>query len=364
MSAKQPLGAVLVIGGCGFLGHHIVSQLLEEDPTAQVSVLDLHTDRNRLPSVDYYDGNITSKLDVQSILQKVQPQSIIHTASPTAVFLNASLYDKVNIEGTRNLLECAQQARTVKAFVYTSSSSVVHDSFHDMSDVDESFPLVYKPEQREYYTHTKAVAESLVLAANAQHGMLTTAIRPAGIFGEGDLVMIKRMVATAQEGKLRIQIGDGTNKFDFTYVGNAASAHVLAVKALLRAVKSNTPIPPGERVAGEAFFVTNGEPMPFWDFARAIGAAAGHPVKKEDVWIIPKRLGYVIGAVAEWVVWATTFGAKNSTFNRTTIRFACMTRTFRIDKARERLNYRVTVNMQEGIKRGVEWYLGDQKKAQ
>ncbi|MCJ1391880.1 hypothetical protein MMC18_004747 [Xylographa bjoerkii] len=136
------------------------------------------------------------------------------------------------------------------------------------------------------------------------------------------------------------------------------------VRALLRASQSTTPIPTSERVDGEAFFVTNGEPMPFWDVARAVGAAAGHPVKKEDVWVIPKGLGYVIGAVAEWVVWATTFGAKNSSFNRSTIRLACMTRTFRIDKARDRLHYRVMVGMQEGIQRGVDWYLGDQKKAQ
>ncbi|MCJ1289620.1 hypothetical protein MMC34_001153 [Xylographa carneopallida] len=364
MSAKQPFGAVLVIGGCGFLGHHIVSQLLEEDPTAQVSVLDLHTDRNRLPSVDYYDGDITSKVDVHFVLQRVRPQSIIHTASPTAVFLNASLYDKVNIGGTRCLLECAQHVGSVKAFVYTSSASVVHDNFHDLSNADENFPLVYVPEQREYYTHTKAVAECLVLAANGQHGMLTTAIRPAGMFGENDLVLTKRMIGIAQEGKLRIQIGDGTNKFDFTYVGNAASAHLLALEALLRSVKSSTPIPPNERVEGEAFFVTNGEPMPFWDFARAIGAAAGHPVKKEDVWVIPKRLGYAIGAIAEWVVWATTFGTKNSTFTRSTIRFACMTRTFCIDKARNGLNYRVNVSLQEGIKRAVDSYQGDVKKAQ
>ena len=49
--AKQPFGAILVIGGCGVLGHHLVSQLLEVESTTQASILDLHTDRNRLPSV-------------------------------------------------------------------------------------------------------------------------------------------------------------------------------------------------------------------------------------------------------------------------------------------------------------------------
>ncbi|MCJ1385943.1 hypothetical protein MMC17_009068 [Xylographa soralifera] len=183
-----------------------------------------------------------------------------------------------------------------------------------MSDADEIVPLVYGPEQREYCSHTKAVAECFVLAANRQHGMLTTGIRPAGIFGEGDLSLTKRTVGTPQARKLRIQIGDGTNKLDFAYVGNTASAHVLAVSDLQRAVKSSAPVPPSEGVDGEAFFVTNGEPIPFWDFARTIEAAARHLVKNEGI------------------VRSTTFGAKNTTFSRSTMRFACMTRSFRIDK--------------------------------
>ena len=359
----QSLDSVLVIGGCGFLGHHIVSQLLDSNPGAQISVLDLRTDRNHVDSVTYCDGDISSKSQVSTVLSKIKPKVIIHTASPTALSKNAALYDKVNIEGTRNLLACARSVGTVEAFVYTSSASVVHDNIHDLVNADESLPVLYTPQQIEYYSHTKAVAEDLVLAANSA-AMLTTAIRPAGIFGEGDQVMIKSMVDSARAGKFRVQIGDGTNKFDFTYAGNAAHAHLLAARALLKATASKSPVPDSKRVDGEAFFVTNGEPVPFWDFARAIGAEAGFPVKKESVWVIPKSLGYALGTVAEYVVWATSFGAKQATFNRASIRFTCMTRTYKIEKARERLGYEPQMGMQEGIRRGVEWCLGEEKKLQ
>lgn len=123
------LVSVLVVGGCGFLGHHIVSQLLEKFPSARISVLDLRTAHNRFPSVSYYDGDITSVEAVQHILGRVGPQVIIHTASPVVADFKGSptLYYKVNVDGTRILLECAGQIGCVRAFVYTSSASVIHD---------------------------------------------------------------------------------------------------------------------------------------------------------------------------------------------------------------------------------------------
>ena len=102
------LTSILVVGGCGFLGHHIVSRLLQSHVRAQVSVLDLRTDRNQLPSVQYYNGDISNKTQVMSILEQIQPEAIIHTASPTALANNISVYEKISIGGTRTLLECAQ----------------------------------------------------------------------------------------------------------------------------------------------------------------------------------------------------------------------------------------------------------------
>ena len=140
MSATISNKSVLVVGGCGFLGHHIVSQLLES--RAQVSVLDFVVNRNRLDSVEYHSADISIKADVDAVLTRVRPQVIIHTASPTALSTDAELYYRVNVDGTRNLLECALSIKTVKAFVYTSSATVVHDSISDLVDADESFPVL------------------------------------------------------------------------------------------------------------------------------------------------------------------------------------------------------------------------------
>jgi len=155
---------VLVVGGYGFLGHHVVSQLLESH--AQVSVLDFKLDRNRVHGVEYHSADISIKANVETVLATVRPQVNIHTASPVAPSPNAALYIRVNVNGTRNFLECARSIKTVEAFVYTSSASVVHDSISDLIDADESFPVLYVPEQKEFYSHTKALADDLIRAFN------------------------------------------------------------------------------------------------------------------------------------------------------------------------------------------------------
>lgn len=360
MSSILSQKSVLVVGGCGFLGSHIVSHLL--DKNARVSVLDFKLDRNRFDAVDYHSANISIKSDVERVLNKVRPQVIIHTASPVALASNSALLYAVNVDGTRNLLESAGSIKTVKAFVYTSSASVVHDTVSNLVNADETYPLIFLPVQREVYGHTKALADDLVRNFNSpSEGLLTVCIRPAGIFGERDPNTLQKMIENAQAGKNKFQVGSGGNLFDWTYVGNVASAHILASEALLTAAASPTK-QTGPQVAGEAFFITNGDPMPFWDFVRAIGEAAGYPVKKEDVWVIPRALGLVMAFIAEWFVWLLSFGKQYSTMTRAGIRYSCLTRTYSIEKARTRLGYNPKVDMKEGIRRGVDWWMADKQK--
>lgn len=195
MSEKRPtmtLGSVLVVGGCGFLGWHIVDQLLnfpsETDPSAalpkitddarfklpllgdryprcvaKVSVVDLRTTNNRLPGAQYYDGDITSVDSMMEVFRRVKPDIVIHTASPSMLEGNKPLLRKVNVDGTKTLLEVAggehgNWGGKCKAFVYTSSSSVVHDTQSNLVNVDEEWPYVRGEQQLEYYSETKVCA--------------------------------------------------------------------------------------------------------------------------------------------------------------------------------------------------------------
>lgn len=357
--------SVLVIGGCGFLGHHIVSQLLEPS-TAQISVLDLRTTQNRLQGAKYYDADITSPSTVRDVLQKVKPQIIIHTASPTQVQEGAQtavqkkkareIYYKVNVEGTRNLIEQAGEIGCVKAFVFTSSASVVHDTVSNLINADERWPILRAPLQREYYSETKGMAEEIVLAANRKYAdMLTVALRPAGIFGEGDMQFTPNLLQALAKGQTKFQLGENDNLFDCTYVGNVAYAHILAAAAMMdtHALGSTQPLD-HERVDGEAFFITNGEPVYFWDFVRSVWRAGGDSTDVEKVWVIGGDMGLGLASLVEWGFWLA--GGRVPNLTRQKVKYSIMTRYYCIDKARARLEYAPKWGMEEAVRRTVAWF--------
>jgi sterol-4alpha-carboxylate 3-dehydrogenase (decarboxylating) len=389
------LGHVLITGGCGFLGHHIVDLLVERHPSTRVSVLDLRTTANRSsnPNVSYYDGDLTDKASTLALFKKLKPEVVIHTASPHHTMPNEILF-KVNVDGTKALLEVAQEMG-VKAFVHTSSASVIHDPKEELVNADEKYPLISGKDQPEYYTSTKVGyvycypmincskipaccqstvtpkkrtkpyqmlnqhqvwAESAVLAANrTPSSFLTCAIRPAGIFGEGDVQLLPKMLDAYFKGQHKFQIGENENLFDFTYVRNVAHAHLLAAVALLATHKMLPTIPlDSERVDGEAFLVTNGQPVYFWDFPRQAWKEAGNTLPVEKVWKLSFGTMSVIGGILESVCWAI---GKKPNLSRKQVQYSCWTRYYCIDKAKRRLGYTPIVSLEEGIKRGVRYIL-------
>ncbi|KAI9657193.1 MAG: erg26, C-3 sterol dehydrogenase [Trizodia sp. TS-e1964] len=351
--AKEPLGSVLVVGGCGFLGHHIVEQL-HKSSGCLVSVIDLQTTRNRFPNVNYYNADITVSSSVCSVFEKVRPDVIIHTASPVLMQSNEELMYRVNVVGTKVLVEEAAKIGA-KAFIYTSSASVISDNATDLVNADERWPYVESEQQTEYYSQTKADAEAFVLAANRNHGdMLTASLRPAGIIGEGDVQSIPNMIAVLRRGQTGFQLGDNSNLFDFTYVGNVAYAHILAARALLVThQKYPTSLPPAsDKVDGEAFFITNGSPIYFWDMPRSVWKVAGHQAAQPKV--INRGVGLALANVMEWVFWCA---GKVPSLSKKQVRYSCMTRYYSINKAIKILGYGPPFTLEEGIERAVKWYL-------
>lgn len=159
----------------------------------------------------------------------------------------------------------------------------------ELVNVDESTPVVRNQMQTETYRLTKAIAEDLVLAANRRHQskMQTVSIRPAGMFGEGDVQIIPAMMKAYETGKTIFQLGRNDNLFDFTHVTNVAHAHILAAEILVRnhnlSFQSSSLSLNDKRVDGEAFFITNDDPVFFWDFVRRVWAAAGETNSTRDV---------------------------------------------------------------------------------
>lgn len=201
-----------------------------------------------------------------------------------------------------------------------------------------------------------------MLEANRKpENFLTCAIRPAGIFGEGDVQLLPKMVTAYRKGQTKFQVGDNTNLFDFTYVENVAHAHLLAVLALLHTHKIQPTVPlDTERVDGEAFFITNGEPVYFWDFARAVWHEAGDRRPLSGVWHLSADVAWTIGTILESIFWVL---GKKPNLTRAQVRYSSMNKYHSISKAKMRLGYEPIVGLGEGIKRGVGYILEQEEKA-
>jgi sterol-4alpha-carboxylate 3-dehydrogenase (decarboxylating) len=350
------LGRVLVTGGCGFVGSHVVQHLLDGHDATEVHVLARRPDHNLMDGARYHQADIARRAEVDAVFRDVWPTVVIHVAAahavgPSSKDLPALL--RVNVEGTRNVLE-ASQAVGARAFVHCSSPSVVHTGLrsHELVDADETLPVLHMPRQRQVYSHTKGLAEELVLAANGLNGVRTVSVRPSAVFGERDLLMTKAALTRAYAGKANVQIGDNKNLFDVTYGGNAADALILAAKALVREKLATGDM----RVDGEAFNITNGDPRPFWDVSRMFAAAAGRPVKPEQIRVLPVWLALAMASLVEWAYWVFTLGRKQPAMTRAGLGYTVIQRTFSIEKARKRLLYEPRVGLEEGMRRGVEWY--------
>jgi sterol-4alpha-carboxylate 3-dehydrogenase (decarboxylating) len=154
---RGDLGNVLVIGGNGFLGHHIVNQALSSWNSTSVSSVDLRCTRNVNEKASYHECDITDVAKLTEVLQKIKPDVVIHTASPIASGEGKTAHDlfrKVNVEGTKAVIEACRQTG-VKALVYTSSASVISDNENDLINADESYPVIRGAQQKEYYSETK-----------------------------------------------------------------------------------------------------------------------------------------------------------------------------------------------------------------
>jgi sterol-4alpha-carboxylate 3-dehydrogenase (decarboxylating) len=208
---------------------------------------------------------------------------------------------------------------------------------------------------------SQAYAEIAVLEANRKpETFLTCAIRPAGIIGEGDAQALPKMVSSYRKGQTRFQVGDNHNLFDFTYVYNVAHGHALALIALLQTHKM-LPTKPldSERVDGEAFFITNGEPTPFWDFARQVWHEAGDRLPLSKVWVLSADTMWTIGTILEWAFWML---GKTPNITRAQVRYSTLSKYHNITKARTRLGYEPVVPLAEGIRRGVQYILAQEKE--
>lgn len=322
----------LVTGGGGFLGYVIVTMLRERGINVRSYSRQQYSKLAQI-GVNQFTGDLT---DLEAIKRAADGCDIIyHVAAKAGVWGAWSDYYNTNVIGTERIIKTCQELGIPK-LVFTSSPSVTFAG-QDQDGIDERAP--YPKKFLAHYPHTKALAEQAVIAANSAT-LATVSLRPHLIWGPNDPHLIPRLIERAKLGKLRL-VGDTTKLVDTTFVDNAAIAHLQAAEHL----QVNSAI------AGKAYFISQGEPEPLWDFInRVLQLADLPPVTKR----ISPRLAYVAGQVLETLSKLTGRKAEPP-MTRFVARQLSTSHWFRLDAAKQDFGYQPTVTVTEGLNRLAVW---------
>jgi UDP-glucuronate 4-epimerase len=220
---------ILVTGGAGFIGSHLVDRLLSEDAWRVTVVDDFNnfyspaTKRENVrahfqnPAYHLVEADIRDREALRRLFDERKFQAIVHLAARAGVrpsLVEPQLYSETNINGTLNLLELAR-THHIKQFVFGSSSSVY--------GINAKVPFSEEDPTRQPispYAATKAAGELLCHTYAHLYGMRTVALRFFTVYGarqRPDLA-IHKFARLIDEGKPIPVFGDGTTRRDYTYI--------------------------------------------------------------------------------------------------------------------------------------------------
>jgi len=324
---------VLVTGGGGFIGFALVQQLVARgDRVTSFSRGDYPALR-RL-GIEIIRGDLS---DQDAIVKACTGRDIVfHVAAKVGVWGPYRAYYQSNVQGTENVVK-ACLIHSVNRLIFTSSASVVFNG-SNIEGMNESLP--YPSRQMSHYTATKALAEQCVIAANSSN-LKTLSLRPHLVWGPGDRHILPGIINRAKAGKLR-RIGDDDHLIDTTYIDNAVSAHICAVKTMEQ----------NPEVTGKAYFISNGEPITLMDFINNILKSAGLPPVNYSVSV---KTALAVAGLLELVY--KGLGIQTAPrLTRFLVHELSTAHWFDISSARKLLGYSPKVTIKEGLERLAAWF--------
>jgi nucleoside-diphosphate-sugar epimerase len=317
---------VLVTGTSGLLGGAVARVIAEAGHTVRTF--------QRRPSglagvVDGVEDVLGSVTDPAAVARAVEGvDAIVHLAAKVSLAGDPGDFVRVNVDGTRTLIDAAHAAG-VPRLVFVSSPSVAHAGASIMGD--DARPADPR-HARGDYARTKAEAELLALAADSPK-LRVVAVRPHLVWGPGDTQLVARVVDRARRGRLPL-LGHGAALVDSIYIDNAASA----IAAALHRV---------DAVHGQSFVLTNGEPRPIAELLAGMCAAAG---VRAPHWRVPAVVARAAGGLVE-SVWGVLPTRDEPPMTRFLAEQLSTAHWFDQRRTREALQWSPAVSLDEGFRR-------------
>ncbi len=314
---------VLVTGGAGFIGSHVVSRLLRAGHTSAVldDFNDFYNPEFKRANIKAFEtqaeiieGDIRDGARMKSVVLQGRYDAIIHIAARAGVrpsVENPAAYIETNINGTYNMLEAAR-AGGVSQFLFASSSSVYGLARKVPFSEDLALPQTLSP-----YAATKLAGEHLCGNYSHLYNLRVVCLRFFTVYGPAQRpdLAIHKFTDHIFNGKPIQQYGDGTTRRDYTYVDDI-------VQGVMGALNYR-------RTPFEIFNLGENQTTTLTDLIEAIETALD---KKAVIERLPEQQGDMPLTCAD------------------------------IDKARALLGYNPRIKISEGIPKFVDWYLNQKGK--
>ncbi|MDD5173878.1 MAG: NAD-dependent epimerase/dehydratase family protein [Candidatus Omnitrophica bacterium] len=319
----------LVTGATGFVGSHIAERLVKEGE--EVLALVRKTSNTGFLSgigVKFAYGDIN---DLESVRKAMRGIDIVyHSAALADEWISPKEAYRVNVEGTKNLLDAVREAG-VKRFVFISSLAVLGMKDHHGTPADSPY---YKT--GDSYIDTKIDSERLVMDYYEKYGLPVTVVRPGFVFGPRDNKLIPRL--SERLGKKQFMfVGSGKNKINAVYVENLTDAIISAARS--------------EKSVGQKYNVTNDSGMTLEDLVFKIVDIWKFDTPKKH---IPKFMAYLVCNIL--TAMARLAKAKEPPYiTKTRIKFLSLNLDFDIKKTKDDLGYDPRISIEEGLRRTKDW---------
>ena len=319
---------ILVTGGTGFTGSHLVRRLLHRGH--EVRVIDYQK------GIFYDDLNSKgAKIELGGILDRnlvdrmVKGCEVVHHVAAAFRQLNVpeQHYWDVNVEGTRYLLDAAKRHR-VRKFVYCSTQGV-HGHIQN-SPGNELSPIA--PE--DYYQLTKYEGEKVV-EKYVKEGVDAVILRPTAIYGPGDPGRFLILFRLVSKGTF-FMFGDGNTCYHPVYIDNLVDAFELVTEK--------------DGISGETYIIADEHYYTLNELVMSVAKALGSKLR---IFHLPFSPLWVAANLCEMV--CKPLRVTPPLFRRRVDWFR-QNRAFSIEKAKQEIGYKPSVVLEEGLKKTGEWY--------
>lgn len=321
-SAPGPCLPIFITGGSGYLGRNLVRHFV--DAGCEVVALVRSAEAARIVQA-LGAKPVEGRLLEPQLAQAMKGcRALVHAAAHTSHGPETPEHVAVNIEGTRAVFAAARKAGVTRA-VHVSTESVLLDG-KPLIKADEHHPFPKRFPGA--YSRTKAEAERVALAS-AEEGFDVMAVRPRFVWGRDDTTALPILVEMARSGNLA-WIDGGRYLTSATHVANACHGIDLALR---------------HGRSGEAYFVTDDEPIAFRDLVSGILETQGitPPAKEVPSWVV-----HAVASVGE-ILSKLTRGRIKPPVTRQDLATMAVEVTLDITKARQELGYTPLVSVEEGL---------------